>query len=209
MSDPTHWYNPYDRLAPYYDWIARVMMVPFGGERAFRRRVASALCVSPGARVLELGCGTGAMTRELLALGAEVTAYDLSEAMLARARRRAPAATFVRGDILEIGARGDFDRVLLSFVLHEMNRDTRSQTLDVARDALTPEGTIGILDFAGDAPPGVDRLFRHYLRVAEPEMAWKIVDEGLEDELDAASLDVVERRSMTMGTTQMIVARRR
>ncbi|WP_376087368.1 class I SAM-dependent methyltransferase [Roseomonas sp. CCTCC AB2023176] len=41
-----------------------------------------------GQRVLDLGCGTGEITRMLRALGAEVTGLDLSEAMLARARAK-------------------------------------------------------------------------------------------------------------------------
>jgi ubiquinone/menaquinone biosynthesis C-methylase UbiE len=208
MSEPTHWYNPYDRLAPFYDWMARVMLVPFGGEPAFRRKVASLLSVSRGERVLELGCGTGAMTRELVSLGADVTAYDLSEAMLARARRRAPRATFVRGDILSVTETESFDRVLLCFVLHEMDEETRARTLGVARRALRPEGRLGILDFAGHAPAHVDRVFRRYLRLAEPEMAWEILDRGLDDELDRASFRVVTRTRLTLGTTEMILARR-
>ena len=39
-------------------------------------------------RVLDLACGTGEITKLLLALGHEVTALDFSEAMLAVARRK-------------------------------------------------------------------------------------------------------------------------
>lgn len=41
-----------------------------------------------GARAVEVGCGTGRVTRLLLAGGARVTAFDRSEAMLHVARRR-------------------------------------------------------------------------------------------------------------------------
>ncbi|MBI1915267.1 MAG: class I SAM-dependent methyltransferase [Planctomycetes bacterium] len=47
-------------------------------------------------RVLELGCGTGGITRLLLERGVAVTAVDGSERMLARARRRAPGYAPVR-----------------------------------------------------------------------------------------------------------------
>lgn len=54
-----------------------------------------------GGLVVELGCGTGALTARLLARGHRVLGVDLSPAMLALARRRAPGAVFRRGSFLE------------------------------------------------------------------------------------------------------------
>lgn len=51
----------------------------------------------PHARVLDVGCGTGFMTRHLKG---DVVGLDQSEAMLRIARERIPSATFVRGDAL-------------------------------------------------------------------------------------------------------------
>jgi SAM-dependent methyltransferase len=48
----------------------------------------------PPARVLDAGAGTGAITLLLAELGYRVTALDLSEAMLARAREKAAARGF-------------------------------------------------------------------------------------------------------------------
>ena len=45
-------------------------------------------CFAPGARVLEIGCGTGADTRFLAARGVQVTACDPSEEMVCRTLRR-------------------------------------------------------------------------------------------------------------------------
>jgi SAM-dependent methyltransferase len=55
--------------------------------------------------VLELGCGSGLLTRELTAAGHRVIATDASEAMLELARGHAPAAEDIRllvlpGDVL-------------------------------------------------------------------------------------------------------------
>ncbi|WP_158299215.1 class I SAM-dependent methyltransferase [Paenibacillus antri] len=59
--------------------------------------------VSPGQRVLEVGCGTGRTSCALAAMGCAVTAVDRSEAMLEKAKRRAAllGATidFVQGDL--------------------------------------------------------------------------------------------------------------
>lgn len=53
----------------------------------------------PPARVLDVGCGTGFVTRHLKG---EVTGLDQSEAMLEISRERVPRATFVRGDALDL-----------------------------------------------------------------------------------------------------------
>jgi SAM-dependent methyltransferase len=52
-------------------------------------------------RVVELGCGSGIFARTLLDAGYDVTGFDLSEAMIATARRRAPEADLRVGSFLD------------------------------------------------------------------------------------------------------------
>lgn len=55
--------------------------------------------------MLELGCGSGGVTRRLNDLGAEVTGVDWSPPMLQKAARRAPNACFERAEIASGTAR--------------------------------------------------------------------------------------------------------
>ncbi|MCF8511825.1 MAG: magnesium protoporphyrin IX methyltransferase [Rhodobacteraceae bacterium] len=69
-----------------------------------------------GARVLDAGCGAGQMTAELAARGADVTAVDISPALVEIARSRLPAehaprVTFAAGD-MTAAHHGSFDYVL-------------------------------------------------------------------------------------------------
>jgi magnesium-protoporphyrin O-methyltransferase len=69
-----------------------------------------------GARVLDAGCGTGAMTEELALRGAEVVAADISPQLISIARSRLPAmlhpqVTFHAGDMTD-DRLGRFDFVL-------------------------------------------------------------------------------------------------
>ncbi|MDZ7599701.1 MAG: methyltransferase domain-containing protein [Desulfobacterales bacterium] len=70
-----------------------------------------------GARVLDAGCGTGLMTAELAARGAEVVAVDISPALVEIARERLPAtlrrrSRFARGRHDWTRPLGRFDHVM-------------------------------------------------------------------------------------------------
>lgn len=68
-----------------------------------------------GARVLDAGCGTGALALEAARRGAAVVAIDLSPTLVALARERAPAVPgdvdYRVGDFLDPGL-GEFDHVV-------------------------------------------------------------------------------------------------
>jgi SAM-dependent methyltransferase len=51
--------------------------------------------------VVDLGCGSGILARELLGAGYDVLGMDISPAMIRLARKTAPAARFVRASLLE------------------------------------------------------------------------------------------------------------
>jgi SAM-dependent methyltransferase len=74
---------------------------------------ADLVALSHGRRLVEIGCGTGQATRDLVAGGFEVTCVDLSAEMVEVARRNVPQATFVVADA-ETWDGGGFD-VVASF----------------------------------------------------------------------------------------------
>jgi trans-aconitate methyltransferase len=70
----------------------------------------------PGERILDLGCGDGALTAQLAALGATVTGVDASPAMAAAARARGLAIDLQSADALAYDAQ--FDAVFSNAALH-------------------------------------------------------------------------------------------
>ncbi len=61
---------------------------------------------APVTRLLDLCCGAGQLTAAFAAAGAQVVAVDGSPALVARARRRAPAAEYVVADLRRLEASG-------------------------------------------------------------------------------------------------------
>jgi ubiquinone/menaquinone biosynthesis C-methylase UbiE len=73
----------------------------------------------PGARVVDLGCGSGAFTALLARTGYDCVGLDLSAKLVALGRRKYPAIQFVEGDIERLPFPPlSFDGVLLSGVVH-------------------------------------------------------------------------------------------
>jgi len=69
----------------------------------------------PGARVLDLCCGTGEISARLLRRGCRVLGVDGSRAMLAYARRRAPGARLVAADLAGYVPTGRFDAAVAAY----------------------------------------------------------------------------------------------
>lgn len=120
------------------------------------RRIAES--VTPGDRVLELGCATGLMTAHLADLGARVTGVDRSGAYLDRARVRVgERAAFVEAGLAEPGwedLTGDgFDHVLLCNLVHEL-----PDPADVLTRAARLLGPHGLVHLSLQNPDSIHRL---------------------------------------------------
>lgn len=99
----------------------------------------------PGMRVVDLGCGTGALTRAMHARLAakETIGLDSSEAMLAKARAEsAPGLSFARGDIASFARDGDCDLVFSNAAIHWLP-DHPALLARLAR-ALAPGGQLAV-----------------------------------------------------------------
>jgi SAM-dependent methyltransferase len=126
----------YDRRAPEYDewYLGLGRFDALDGPRwdddlrALERTVAAL----PPARTLDVGCGTGFLTRHLRG---EVVGLDQSAAMLAIARERVPAASFVEADALTGLPFPDasFDRVFTGHFYGHLEPDVRARFLADAR----------------------------------------------------------------------------
>jgi SAM-dependent methyltransferase len=74
-----------------------------------------------GERILDLGCGDGALTEKLAVLGARVVGIDTSEEMIAAARKRSLDARVV--DAKALPFENEFDAVFSNAVLHWIKDD--------------------------------------------------------------------------------------
>ena len=106
--------------------------------------VVGLLDPSGGERILDLGCGTGHLTAEIAASGAEVVGMDNSAEMLSTARAEHPDVEFVEGDARAF-ALGDplpagepFDAVFTNAALHWV--DDPDGVFESVAGVLRPDG---------------------------------------------------------------------
>ena len=71
-----------------------------------------------GERVLDLGCGTGQLSAQIAATGAEVVGIDLSAEMIEAAREQFPSLSFAVGDARDFSFAEPFDAVFSNAALH-------------------------------------------------------------------------------------------
>ncbi len=145
----------FDRIAPVYDVMNRVMTA---GLDIRWRRLAAESAVRGGDRVLDAACGTGDLALADLKAGAgKVTGLDFSQAMLARARRKAAgrrpgALDWVQGDMLALPfADGTFDAATVGFGVR--NVADLELGLRELRRVLRPGGRLAILEITQPRGP--------------------------------------------------------
>ena len=140
----------FDRIAPVYDAMNRVMTA--GLDQRWRRATVAA-AVRPGDRVLDACCGTGDLAVAARKAGAGgVAGVDFSEAMLERARRKAPGLECVQADVLMLPFDdASFDAVVAGFGVR--NVEDLEACLREFRRVTRPGGRVGILEITKPRGP--------------------------------------------------------
>ncbi len=111
-------------------------------QTAKQDRVLDALELSPGGRVLEIGCGWGGLAERILASGCRVTGLTLSPSQLAYAGRRltksGDAADLRLQDYRDV--KGTFDRIVSIEMMEAVGRAYWPSYFAMLRDRLSRDG---------------------------------------------------------------------
>jgi trans-aconitate methyltransferase len=120
-------------------WAPAAYDTEFGFVSAHGAPLLDLLNPQPGEKVIDLGCGTGALTMEIAERGAHVLGIDGSPEMIAAARAKYPELSFAVGDALEFSVTEPYNAVFSNAALHWMDRDPDG-VLARVHEALEPGG---------------------------------------------------------------------
>jgi len=141
-----HWANRYDLV---------VQIMALGQAGRLRRKTIEFARIAPGERVLDVGCGTGALTllaKQRAGAAGQVCGLDAAPEMIEAARHKAArqqAEVDFRVGVIEQMPYpdGSFDVVLSSLMMHHLPADLKPIALAEIRRALRTNGRLVIVDF--------------------------------------------------------------
>ena len=149
-------------IAPRYDLITRILS--FGLDGRWKGQLIDLAEVKPGARLLDLACGTGDLTFEGARRGAVAVGLDITPGMidLARVKPGGARVSWLVGDMAALPvADGSFDIVTTVYGLRNTS-DLSGALADIHR-VLRPGGVLCSLDFDRPERAPVRGVYLTYL----------------------------------------------
>jgi demethylmenaquinone methyltransferase/2-methoxy-6-polyprenyl-1,4-benzoquinol methylase len=118
----------YRKKAKHYDVTSRFYPTPGYPQQAQRRRAIQALALRPGAKVIDVACGTGlnfGLIEDVIGPGGWIVGVDLTDAMLARAQERIVTngwsnIDLVLADAADFGFPSGVDGILSTYALSQV-----------------------------------------------------------------------------------------
>ncbi len=160
----------FDRTAPHYDWLNRVMS--FGSGLRYREHAVARSGLSRGMKLLDVAVGTGLTSRAALNATdgtASVIGIDASAGMLQEARDLGIALVRGVAEQLPFAARS-FDFLTMGYALRHV--DDLATTFQEFRRVLRPGGRLLILELTRPAGSHLRySLMRLYLKHVVPRLA--------------------------------------
>ncbi len=212
----------FDRIAPSYDRLNRVLTWRL--DQRWRRAAIAAARLGPGDVAVDVACGTGDLAELATATGARVLGIDFAPVMLAMARRRGIAATFVRADAaaLPLGP-ATADALTCGFALR--NFAAIPPVLAEAARVLRPGGRLVLLEVGTPTHPVLRWLHHAYFARVVPFVGGLLADRWaygylpasvaylpptatLLDMVRDAGFVAVDARSLFTGAAQLVTATR-
>jgi SAM-dependent methyltransferase len=163
----------------------------------FIRHIAGA-CELDGKSLLEIGCGSGRITRDLAARAREVVAIDPDAGALARARAQVPAAnvTFLHASAETLGLRGrPFGLAIFSLSLHHVRPGAMDASLQQAADRVLPGGRMLVIE-PGDAGTLIEAETRFDVGDGDEQAAKRAAQEALRRLAGWSTVETVRFRTL-------------
>ncbi|AQS05604.1 class I SAM-dependent methyltransferase [Clostridium beijerinckii] len=127
-------------------WNAKGYTKDFQFVHQYGEDVLNLLDIEKGMKVLDLGCGNGALTKKISDMGADVIGMDASGEMLEIAKRNYPELTFIEDDAVKFILNEQVDAIFSNAVFHWI--DNQDGLLQSVYNGLKINGSL-VCEFGG------------------------------------------------------------
>lgn len=143
------WADGYDKSVGLSD---EDQTYPFAGYKGVLARIYQIVMAGGKAKVLDIGFGTGTLTKKLYEQGCEIWGQDFSGRMMELARAKMPDAHLFQADfsqgLAEPLLNNSYDFILATYSLHHLTDDGKISLLKTLTGLLKDGGAILIGDVA-------------------------------------------------------------
>lgn len=143
------WADGYDKTVGLSD---EENSYPFAGYKEILARIYQIVMEKGASAVLDIGFGTGTLTRKLYEQGCEVWGQDFSDRMIQLAGAKMPDAHLFQGDfsqgLAEPLLQNSYDFIIATYSLHHLTDERKITFIQSLTDLLKPDGLILIGDVA-------------------------------------------------------------
>ena len=189
----------FNRAAPYYDFAVKYLS--FGIYSKLLNTAIKMMQIQPGERIIDICTGTGLNIKRMLkrvGKEGEIVGIDLSPGMLAVARKKYdkyPNVRLIECDITQLKTYENyFNKALLSFCIHEVDPQIRSQMIFRLYDLLKENGSVFIVDYNNIPPENHSWWGQKILNYLEHEAAFDYMRTDLEKYLKQHGFQIVRQR---------------
>ena len=143
------WANEYDRTVQVSE---ESNLYPFAGYKGILNRIFSEVMQHEGARVLDIGFGTGILASKLYENGHSIDGVDFSPEMIAIAKEKMPKANLLEWDITdglppEMDGKS-YDAIISTYALHHLADEKKWPFIASLVERLSSDGKLFIGDIA-------------------------------------------------------------
>ncbi|MBI4665049.1 MAG: class I SAM-dependent methyltransferase [Nitrospinae bacterium] len=188
----------YDSIQKIYKNYSSIYDLLFKGFFHPRQRLAiSNLNITPGARVLDVGVGTG-LTLPLYPSHCQVTGIDISSHMLKQARKKVEKMGLTNVQLMEMDAcdlafeENTFDFVIATHIISVVPDPFK--VIDEMRKVAKPNGQIVIVNHFVSSNPVIAKM-ENFCDPFFRKLGWRM-DMSLEDLVAATNLQVYQTRKL-------------
>ena len=204
MDEEKEYYSLNERvfrkLAPFYDLIATPIT-------KVRKQVVDFAGVKAGAKVLDVGTGTGKQAVAFARQGYDVTGIDISDDMLriARKKNEYPNLNFMPADATVLPFEsGNFDVAMISFALHDMPVTIREKALKEMVRVTKRAGTIVVVDYSLPQNKIGRFLIYNVIRLYEGKTYRDFIKSDVKALLSESGIEVKEELPVVLGAARVL-----